>query len=208
MNTIADIIENVHGRYVGDLKHYYKLVINAPNMYAPYHNTRHMLHVMWEAYDGGINMGLEKLPLRHLLIAAIMHDYDHLGQKSEDSINIDRSIEALRKNAHPLDVVWLPVIESYIRATEFPYTIPSVEIDTASQILRDADQSQTFSVAWIQAIRFGLSKELEMSPKQMMEMQIPYLKNLKFITSWGQNKFGSQIEGRIKEVEQLLELEK
>jgi len=207
MNNLADIIENVHGRYVGDLKHYYKLVINAPNVFAPYHNTRHMLHVLWESYDGGINMGLDLHDMRVLLVSAIMHDYDHLGHKTEDLKNIQRAISGLRENIHPIDLDKIHLIENTIRATEFPYTIPSEELNLIGKILRDADQSQTFSVAWIQAIRFGLSKELEITPKKMMEMQIPYLQSLKFHTSWGERKFGPMIQSRISDVERLLKLE-
>ena len=67
-------IKNTNHRYNGDLKHYYKLVMTCPNAYAPYHNVRHMLHVLWEAYDGGVHMGLQPRALRNLCIAALFHD--------------------------------------------------------------------------------------------------------------------------------------
>ena len=60
MNDVVGMIVNKNDRYEGNLIHYYKLVMKAPNAYAPYHNVRHMLHVFWESYDGAVQMGLDK----------------------------------------------------------------------------------------------------------------------------------------------------
>ena len=208
MLSISNIIKNVHGRYDGDLIHYYRLVMNAPNMYAPYHNVRHMLHVLWESYEGGLYMGLDKEQMRELLIAALMHDYNHLGRKASDDENISRAIQGLNDNVLKEDLRILEFIHDAIKATQFPYVIDSDRCTIVQKILRDADQAQTFSNVWIQSIRYDLSKELEITPKKMLEFQIPYLKGLKFHTVWGETKFGPMIPVRIKEIEEMLELEK
>ncbi len=207
MNSIVDIVKNANGRYTGDLVHYYKLVMNAPNADAPYHNVRHMLHVLWEAYDGGVHMGLSKDELRVLLIAAIMHDYNHVGQKGDDSVNIERSIRALHMNALEEDRALIFDIENIIRATQYPYVENDPQKLTLSQrILRDADQSQTFSLVWVQSIVYGLSKELDITPRKMLEFQIPFLQKLSFFTLWGENKFSTKISARIAEVKEMIEL--
>jgi hypothetical protein len=207
MNSITEIVKNANGRYVGNLIHYYKLVMNAPNADAPYHNVRHMLHVLWEAYDGGVHMGLTPLELRILLIAAIMHDYNHIGQKGDDSVNIERSIRALHTNCLEEDRHLIFDIENIIRATQYPYveTDPS-KLTLSQRILRDADQSQTFSLVWVQSIVYGLSKELDITPRKMLEFQVPFLQKLSFFTPWGENKFSPKISARIAEVKGMIEL--
>jgi hypothetical protein len=67
-NDIIRMVKNVDGYYEGNLKKYFKLIMKAPNAYAPYHNVRHMAHVFWESYDGALYMGLDKREMRNLLI--------------------------------------------------------------------------------------------------------------------------------------------
>lgn len=204
MNDMIKMIRNANDRYEGDLIYYFNLVMKAPNAYAPYHNVRHMLHVFWEAYDGGVQMGLNPRELRNLLIAALMHDYNHTGAKGDDQINIDRSIIGLDTHALDMDRPHLLDIRNTIRATKFPYT---EEVFTTNQlILRDADQSQTFSLVWIHNILYGLGREMEMSYEQMLRMQRPFLEKLKFSTKWGQNKFEPLIEPRLKLVDDMIAL--
>lgn len=207
MNSITEIVRNANGRYFGDLTYYYKLVMNAPNANAPYHNVRHMLHVLWEAYDGGVHMGLEARELRVLLIAAIMHDYNHIGQKADDSLNIERSIRALHTHALEEDLSLMFDIENIIKATQYPYVeTDPLKLTLSQKILRDADQSQTFSLVWVQSIVYDLSKELDITPRKMLEFQIPFLTKLEFFTPWGRNKFGPKIASRISEVTEMLTL--
>lgn len=204
---IIQIIKNSNNRYDGDLVHYYKKLMKASNVYTHYHNVRHMLHVLWEAYDGGVHMGLNRTDLRILLIAAMYHDFDHSGKKNPggDRENIDRAIEALRRDIlFPNDLQYIDKIESAIHMTEFPYVEETDDI--ISLILRDADMSQTFSPVWIQSVLFGLGKELEMSYEEMLRMQIPFLQKQEFFTSWGKNKFEPLKSERISVVNQMIEL--
>lgn len=203
---IIQIIRNSNGRYDGDLVYYYKKLMKASNVYTHYHNVRHMLHVLWESYDGGVHMGLNNVDMRILLIAAMYHDFDHTGKKNErgDIENIERAIAAIRRDILPEDLKYLFRIEYAIGMTEFPYTTQTG--DMISLILRDADMSQTFSPVWIQSILFGLGKELEMSYEEMLKMQIPFLQNQKFFTTWGQNKFEPLKAQKIAIITQMNEL--
>lgn len=204
MNDVVGMIVNKNDRYEGNLIHYYKLVMKAPNAYAPYHNVRHMLHVFWESYDGAVQMGLDKRQMRNLLIAALMHDYNHTGVKNDDSVNIQRALNSLEENILPEDRDHLHQISTMIKCTKYPYD--DLVYTTDQLILRDADKSQTFSLAWVQAILYGLGKELNMSYEEMLKLQRPFLVNMKFDTPWGRNKFEPLIEGRLKLVDEMINL--
>lgn len=202
MIDITPIIKNANARYDGDLRHYMKLVMKAPNIHAPYHNFRHMTHVCWESYDGGLHMGLNHRELRNLLIASLMHDYGHAGIKIDDQVNIDCAIRALDKYALEEDREHLLDIRDSIRATRYPYS--DEQFTTNQLILRDADQSQTFSLVWMQSL-MGLAKELEMSFEQMLRLQRPFMEKLQFHTLWGKNKFVPMIPMHLARVDNFLE---
>ena len=205
MIDLIPIIENVHQRYNGNLFYYYNLVMNAPNAYGPYHNARHMFHVPWETYDGCIHMGVENEDLRCALIAGLMHDFDHTCKRNDDDVNIERAIHAIHTYALEEDRPFLDKICRYVRATRFPYK--EDEQFTANElILRDADQSQTFSPVWIHSTLYGLGQELEMSYLDMLKLQRPFLENLKFHTLWGKHKFESQIPARLALVDKMLDI--
>lgn len=205
MINLMPIIKNVHDRYDGDLCYYYNLVLNAPNAYGPYHNARHMFHVPWEAYDGGIHMGLSRRDLRSLTIAGLMHDFDHTCKRNDDDINIERAIRALDRYALEEDRPFLHDIRRCIQATRFPYK-DNEQFNMMQLILRDADQSQTFSPVWIHSTLYGLGEELGMSYLAMLKLQRPFLEKLKFHTLWGQHKFEPLIPERLRLVDEMLEV--
>lgn len=201
---IIRMIRNEDDVYEGNLIKYFNLVMRSPNAYAPYHNVRHMLHVFWESYDGAIYMGLDKRETRNLLISALFHDYNHTGIKGDDSINIQRSFDALDKYLLEEDTPYIDEIKSTIMATKYPYT--DQQFKENELILRDADQSQTFSSVWIQSILYGLGKELEMSHEQMIKLQKPFLENMKFYTKWGMHKFQPLVKPRLKMIDKMISL--
>lgn len=203
---LIQIIKNVHSRYNGNLIYYYQKLMKASNVYVHYHNVRHMLHVLWEAYDGGVHMGLNSVDMRIVLISSMYHDFDHTGKKNlrGDIENIERAIAALRRDILPEDRPFLYRIEYAIRMTEFPYKNETP--DMVSMILRDADMSQTFSPVWIQSILFDLGKEMEMSYEEMLNMQIPFMEKQKFYTTWGQFKFEPLKIQRMNVIKQMVEL--
>jgi hypothetical protein len=94
---------------------------------------------------------------RNLLIAALFHDFDHLGNRSLDQLNIDRAIAELRVHVSKEDLPHLTTIEALIQATHYPYLIPSESLELSARIIRDADAGQTLTAAWIQQVIFGLA---------------------------------------------------
>lgn len=132
MNNILDIINNEHGRYSQHLRWYFKKIMECPNANMSYHNVRHTLHVLWEAYDGAIQYNIPGTQLRRLLVAALYHDYDHTGKLNQggDIVNIERAVAGFKDhinnqdNPYTLDKgneEFCRDVEILIRSTEYPY---------------------------------------------------------------------------------------
>lgn len=203
--TIANIINNDENTYQGNLRYYFKIVFNAPNIHSPYHNFRHMVHVMWQVYDAIKYYSLGPEEARALLIAALFHDYGHEGISGDDSKNINKAIVSIRNFILKEDLPLLLQIEDLISATEYPHN--EQEVSKSAKILRDADMSQAFDNAWIQQVTFGLAKESGTEPVVFFEKQINFLMyDLKFSTEWGQRKFSKKRDEKITEIRSLLEL--
>jgi hypothetical protein len=206
---IHEIVENKEGLYEGDLAQYFgALFFQAENVNSPYHNFRHMSHVFWLCYQASIfyNDTLTKREKRNLLIAALFHDFDHLGRFGSDDINIERSLRALKKHICPEDIPHENSIGSLIKITEYPYKVPSDNIDMMGKILRDADVSQALNVAWIQQVVFGLAAEWNKAPMEVLRMQRGFHQNLIFHTEWARTRFPrEEIDRKIAEAEGLIE---
>jgi len=198
---LTHIIKNTEGLYIGDLSYYFRILFTkAKNNLNPYHNIRHLLHVLWECYDGAKYHELDTRIFRNLLIAAMFHDFDHSGAANgRDDLEIQRSIRALRQYILSEDEPCFDKISSYIEATEYPYVVPTDKLTLPMRILRDADISQGLSVAWLQQIIFGLSQELDVDPLEMLKQQSGFLGKAVFFSEWGQKKFYPLVEVRISE---------
>ena len=80
---LPKIIGNEENLYEGNLiYHFQVLFFRANNLYNPYHNFRHMSHVLWLCYKACQYYSHELPPrqMRALLIAALFHDFDHTGR--------------------------------------------------------------------------------------------------------------------------------
>lgn len=208
--SIPAIIRNDFGSYEGDLIPYFQVVFfEARNIYNPYHNFRHMMHVLWLCHEACIYYG-DRLTLkerRNLLIAAMFHDMDHMGLPVDDSENIARAILSLTKNLSAEDRGEMEAITALIRATQFPYIIPDEELDLPAQILRDADVGQALDVAWIQQVIFGLAREWDKDPVDVLKMQRPFLESIALNTEWARSRFPQHaIDAKIGEAKELLRL--
>lgn len=216
MGSIAEIIRNDERLYEGDLAHYFRvLFFKSQNIRHPYHNLRHMLHVAWLCHDAigfywGTPSKLTPRVARDLLIAALLHDFDHSGQFGNDDLNIERAVRGFRKHVAPVDEPHADRIVRIIRASEFPHkeTGPEdPEEDLAIDILRDADVSQALSVAWLQQVIVGLAGEWGKTPLEVLQAQKGFHSGLQFRTGWASAKFPPCIvEAKIKEAEGLIAL--
>lgn len=205
--SIVGIIDNRQGLYRGHLRHYYRALLGATNLTRAYHNLRHMLHVLWECYDGGAFHRLSPRKMRNLLIAAIFHDFNHSGRaRGNDHAEIEIALMMLRAHILPEDLLELENISDIIRATEFPYVIAEQDLTLSQEIIRDADMSQNFSFVWLQQSWLGLAEELGLDPVKFLRMQPGFLRGLKFHSGWGKEKFEGRRAAHIEEVEEYIEL--
>jgi HD domain len=212
---IPEIIANRARLYEGDLIAYFRAIFfNAANLENPYHNLRHSLHVMWLCHDACRYYRGDLAPrqMRHLLLAALFHDFNHPGhphprRRDPDGVNINHAIEGLRQCITPGDEPFLPGIEGLILSTHFPYTVPGIELSLSGQIIRDADLSQALSPAWLQQIVIGLARELGLKPIDMLKAQPSFLAGLRFNTQWARELFPAElVASKIAEAEALLRL--
>ena len=208
---IPSIVRNDKGLYLGNLAYYFRVVWNhAKNLNHPYHNFRHMTHVLYLCHDACMYYAEAISPraMRNLLIAALFHDFDHTGKSGDDSVNINRAIEGLRIYILKEDLLYFDSIADTIRCTEFPYKIPLEEVSFLGLIIRDADLSQSFSVAWIQQVVLGLAEEWGKHRTEVLKMQVGFhSKVLHYETNWAKEKFPqADIETKVSEAVELIEI--
>jgi len=205
---LPEIIRNDAGLYEGDLRHYFRtLFLKAQNLSNPYHNFRHMLHVVWLCYQACRFYGRQLTPrqMRNLLIAAMFHDFNHPGMAIHDDLNIAIAIRGFQENLAKQDVDHRDEIIKVIRGSEFPHHGSSVTLEIG--ILRDADLAQALNPAWIQQVVFGLAAEWNKEPIELLKLQIAFAANLSFRTAWAQQTFPQcVVKEKIREAEQLLEI--
>lgn len=208
--SIPEIIRNETGLYQGNLIQYFSVVfLKAQNCNCPYHNFRHMFHVLWLCYDACLFYQEQLTPRqkRNLLVAALFHDFNHSGMAGDDDLNIERAIRAFERHLVTEDVEATPDIVELIKATQYPYTVPTNQLSLSGKIIRDADISQALSVAWVQQVIFGLAAEWRTQPIEVLKAQGSFLSQLSFATDWAQQLFPpSLIELKIEEAKALLQL--
>jgi len=212
---LPKIIENEENLYEGNLIYYFRvLFFRANNLFNPYHNFRHMTHVLWLCYNACQYYSHQLPPrqMRTLLIAALFHDFDHTGrphrgEEDPDGINIAIAISALRRYLASDDHARMPEIEALIEATHFPYKVDSDKLDLLGKIIRDADLAQALTPVWIQQVVIGLARESGVSPLTMLKAQSSFLTSLPFNTQWAQQLFPQAlIDAKIAEAEKLRQL--
>lgn len=210
--SLPALMRNDERLYEGNLVHYFqKLWYEARNLQRPYHNFRHMTHVAYLCHEA-CRFYKDTLSLRerrNLMIAAMYHDYDHPGTAGNDDLNIERAIRGLKQHLLAADKAHFDDIASLIRVTEYPppQALASSTLTLAEKVMCDTDLSQALSVAWIQQVIFGLAAEWNKTPLEVLKIQEPFLRNLKFQTEWAKKYFTQQaIDDKIAEARELLAL--
>ena len=208
--SLPQMIRNDDNLYEGNLIPYFRSVFKyARNLRCPYHNFRHMFHVLWLCYQACFfyHDKMTRREMRNLLIAAMFHDFDHSGLVGDDDLNILKAVRGLERHILEEDKAHLPDIELLIQTTEYPYKTSPVPVGLSAQIIRDADLSQALSVAWVQQVVFGLATEWGVKPIEVLKMQGPFMSGLEFKTEWGKLMFPkSDIARKVDETKEFLEL--
>jgi hypothetical protein len=206
VGDIPKIIRNADALYKGDLTHYFRILFfEARNVNHPYHNFRHMTHVLWLCYDACLlyKAILSPREMRNILIAAMFHDFDHSGMMGHDDLNIERAVRGFQKHIHPIDVEHEYDIIQLLRGSEFPHK--ESDLGLSLEILRDADVAQALSTAWIQQIVFGLAAEWGKPPIEVLRMQPAFNSGIRFNTEWAKQRFPKKlIAAKVAEAEALI----
>jgi len=212
---LPKIIGNEERLYDWDLTYYFGILFfKSTNLRNPYHNFRHMLHVLWLCHKACRYYQNELTPrrMRNLLIAALFHDFDHPGhphpgEDDPDRINIPIAIAGLRQYILPADRPFLAEIEALIEATHYPYKIGGDKLDLLGRIIRDADLAQALTPVWIQQVVIGLAQEWGIKPLEVLRGQASFLAGLSFHTCWARQLFPQElIRTKTEEAEALLRL--
>jgi hypothetical protein len=208
--SLPEIVRNDANLYLGDLAHYFRVVfLHAPNLQAPYHNFRHMSHVLTLCHQACLYYQgrLDRRQMRNLLIAALFHDFNHCATAGGDERNIQEALRGLEMHLLPEDRPALGDIAGLIRASEYPPRTPAEGLELRARILRDADLAQAFSAAWIQQVVFGLAAEWGKPPAEVLEMHARFIAALKFHTAWARQAFPPEVIGsKVAEAQELLAL--
>ncbi len=209
---IARIITNSDDLYTGvSLSHYFRVVMDAPNIHHGYHGLRHMLYVTWVCYQackyyerlGNMN----KREARNLLIAALFHDYGHCGRDGDDAVNIEVALNGLDEHIADMDRDEYGNINRLVKATQFPHADLGESPTLSEQVIRDADISQAFGTTWIGDIAAGFGSELSKTPIEMLEQQLKFLKGVRFHSDFGKVFFGQEaVNAKFYETKELLSI--
>lgn len=209
---IVEVVRNDGGHYVGNLASYFQaLILHSTNRGLPYHNVRHSLHVTWLCHRAIVHYGIEAQELslreaRNLLVAAMFHDFDHSGSMGDDDLNIERAVRRFHRYIEDIDRPQIDRIDDLIRSTQYPHS-PWDLNDRAALILRDADLSQAFSVAWIQEVVIGLAAEWRQSPLEVLRAQAAFHRGIVYETDWARALFPREVvEAKIAEAEAMYTL--
>jgi hypothetical protein len=210
--SLPEIIRNDKNVYEGDLRYYFQILWEyAKNLNHPYHNFRHILHVTYAVYrmcEHYVGLGLiTPLQARFALIAALFHDFDHTGKPGPDSVNTARAIAGLHRHVLDEDRPYLGKMDGMIRDMEFPHQLPSASLSLLHRMLRDADMVQALDPVWLQEVVFGLAKERDVPPFEVLRQQVDFLQKLEFHTGWAQKHYPrSMIENKIAEAQALIDI--
>lgn len=205
---LFDILSNKENTYDGDLKHYFRVLWNSPNVSNPYHNIEHILGVTSDVYEGAMFYikkynSVTRRDLRSILISALFHDYNHIGAEN-DSANIELAINGLRTYILPIDKPEFAIISENIKGTQFPHS--NKEMTLCGNILKDADISYTLTDNWFKLVCFDLSNEINKSAEDMIRFQETFLKNIwKVETEWAKLKYSPIVEKRLEQISKIIE---
>jgi len=188
-----------------DLQYYWKILFekNKSND-LPYHNLFHTQCVLIYSYLISDSLKISKEEIRKILVAAIFHDFNHSGGKLTDDLNIKEAISSFLKYSKEDNDTNKDII-SIIKATQYPYIIPDNILTINQKIIRDADLLQNVEPNFMnQVIRGLLINELKIPFDKLKETELDFYKNLKFYTDYARDKFESQKEFLISNLDIIL----
>jgi len=149
-----------------------------PSNNNPYHSIDHLFTVFSYACDvSEYNKCDNRL---ELLIAALFHDYGHVGKMGDDGKNITvacDAIEEFHKNYAGFDLKYAQFL---IKCTQYPYVIEYGDLTEEAKIIRDCDMSYLFEDISIVKNYYGLRTEFGFDLDKFISMQSDFMNKLEF----------------------------
>lgn len=174
-----------------------KYIIQLNNSTNTYHNIDHLFNVF--KYCTILSeQEIIKNELE-LYIAALFHDYNHIGKMSNDK----KAKEAVTTFHSLYPQFNLEYVHYLIDATEYPYTVNENLLTIEAKIIRDADMSYIIEDISIVKLYYGLRNEFEQPLNEFLENQVKFYTNIKFYTQYMQNIWYKIKEDKLKEIEFL-----
>jgi len=196
MKTILQIISEE-----GDIlpRAFRFIVENNSSNAAPYHSLHHMLRVTYHCNEGCIFHNITGRRRVNLLTAAMFHDFNHSQGKEKDDYNILKALDGLNDFylSNPLNRTNTDLITmlNIIRATQYPYVIPTEELTLEQAIIRDADLMPSLEVDWINTMIVGLKEEMNVdSFLDMVEGQNKFHSGIQMCSEWGKYVYDNRWE--------------
>lgn len=156
----------------------------------PYHNTQHCIDVAFRAMNlcTIAVQDFSDQDRRHLMVAALFHDFDYVVGYSEQH-NLGRACDAALSAIQCFeDLDSIPInfsaIQSLIVKTAWP-RIENTPIGLLSSVLMDADILAVADPDWYSTIFGGLRSEVGLDIPQMVEAQIKFHDTLKLHSDAG-----------------------
>lgn len=167
-NTVSILFMN-RLKQLGLLDIWLWVADNNPSGRVNYHNNYHIYFMTWlcDQIFGSQSWDEQAgCDIKSLLVACMFHDYDHTGGKKEDSINVNRAIDAFQKAYRNLKMVDInpELVVSLIRITEYPYTDQARTLE--EQCMRDADLLYTTVMGDPEIVMLHLCNEMEILHKR------------------------------------------
>ena len=138
-----------------------------------------------------------------LFIAALFHDYNHLGKMGNDNLNIEKAKYTVAEFHKLFPEFNLDIVHYLIDCTEYPYTVKDKALTIEGKMIRDADMSYILEDISIVKLYYGLRNEFDQTLETFLDNQTNFLSNVKFYTPYLQNIWNSIKEDKLYEIELL-----
>lgn len=188
--------------------------VNNPTNDIPYHNLSHISYMTWLTFRflTYTPNTVSDYELKHALVAAMFHDFNHSGGHESDAVNIERAIDGYHVALAELNIVGLDdaLVERLISVTEYPFIREPVNIMEKS--LRDADALYPACTQDPEVILTGLRLESEIklgrsiTRAEMIVFQETWLKNLVLYTTIGKRTHSINSHNYLKEMKQAVDV--
>jgi hypothetical protein len=166
-----------------------------PSNNLPYHNWYHACCMVEKVIEGANYHNLPYRSMRHLAVAALLHDFAHSGGHRNDAANIQialagaYALECIRPDRTVANGIDMSELEELIKVTEYPYVLDPICIE--HRIIRDADLMQGLRPTWKEMIIDNLRQEMsialkkEISEQEMLVGSHKFLSNITPLSNWG-----------------------